>query len=91
MRRHSIVAVVRHRRRQIGQLTLVRSNVRARCRLCTEMQKGFEHVRMIRERAEDIDIRAVPGPQSEQQGARFRIGFGIIGIDKRNAGHNRGI
>ena len=55
---YSIVAIVRDRGSQIRQLSLVGSNVRGRSALRTQVKERLEQVRMIRQRAQHVDVTA---------------------------------
>ena len=89
--RHSIVTVVGDRRRQIRKLSLVGTNVRGGRWLRAQMEERLEHIGMVGERAEHVDVAAGSLAQSQQQRASLGVSVGIVRIDERNTGHERNL
>ena len=65
VRRHSIVAIIRDGRGQIGKLSQIRADERMRGGLSAKVEERLENVGMVRKRPEHVEVPTRPLAQAK--------------------------
>jgi hypothetical protein len=85
---NSVVTIVGHRRGEVGELSVIGPDVRWWCRLRAQMEKRLHEVRVVGKGTQHVHVGTEPVADSEQQGAGFGVGVGIVRVDQVDTGHS---